>query len=107
MKQKLLLFFGLFCFLAGNAQVNDPRLSHYLVPCEDTLTGASCNLITNPAFHFSGDSLEAFSNGNVPMWQDVNNLTTDINGALAAGTSWTIPSRTNKPGRNQFCFDAG
>ena len=26
------------------------------------------------------------------MWQDVNNLTTDINGALATGMGWNLPT---------------
>jgi len=78
MKQKLLLFIALLCFLASNAQINPPRAPHYLVPCEEALTDSSCNLISNPSFSCIGDSLEAFSKGNVTMWQDINKLTTDI-----------------------------
>ncbi len=92
MKQRLLLFITLFSFLASNAQVNPPRNDHYLVPCATGLTDSACNLIANPGFRSTGDSLEDFSDGDVIMWQDINNLTTDINGALAINMGWNLPT---------------
>ena len=94
MKQKLLLLIALFCFLTGNAQSpsNDPRTAHDSLSCDDDLINPSCNLIVNPAFRSTGDSLEDFSDGDVFMWQDINNLTSDINGALANGMGWNLPA---------------
>lgn len=96
MKQVLLLFMAMFFFLTGKTQdpFNEPRIAHDSLSCDGDLTTPSCNLIPNPAFSFTSDSLEAFSNGVVFMWQDVNNLTTDINGALsiAGGMSWNLPT---------------
>ncbi len=92
MKQKLLLFISLLCFITSNAQINPTRNDHYIVPCGEDLVKPSCNLIPNPGFICTGDSLESFSDGDVFMWQDVNNLTTDINGALATGMGWNLPT---------------
>ena len=94
MKHVLLLFMAMFFFLTGKAQnpFNQPRIAHDSLSCGAALTNSACNLIVNPSFHCSGASLEAFSDGDVFMWQDVNNMTTDINGALAGALGWTKPT---------------
>ena len=98
MKQKLFLLIFLFCSLKGFTQanpweINNPnRTTHSSVACSGNLTDSSCNLVVNPRFNCTGDSLEAFSDGDVSMWQDVNNLTTDINGALATTYGWNVPA---------------
>ena len=95
MKQKLLLLIALLIHLAGHAQdpLNNPaRYGHYIVPCDTTLINPSCNLLPNPGFTCAGDSLESFSDGDVYLWQDINNLTTDINGALSTGMGWNLPT---------------
>lgn len=91
MKQKLFLSLLIVAtgFLAVDAQSNSSLYSRYTVPCEDDLVDSSCNMLVNPIFRFTNDSLEAFSNGDVFMWQDVNGNTADINGGGSFG--WTLP----------------
>jgi hypothetical protein len=98
MKQKLLFLIALFCFLKNYAQtiplspINPPREHHANIRCDEELVESSCNLIPNPVFFTKGDSLEDFSEGAVPGWRDVNNLTTDVNGALAINMGWNLPA---------------
>ncbi len=92
MKQKLLLLVALFCYFIGYAQVNPSYINHYVIDCDEALIDSGCNLIPNHTFRSTGDSLEDFSDGAVYMWQDINNLTTDINAALAPGNGWNTPT---------------
>lgn len=98
MKRNLLFLVTMFFTIAANAQtappasINNPRTEHDSVSCSTSLIQIGCNLVPNPDFSFTGDSLEAFSNGNVSMWQDVNNLTSDINGALGSSMGCSLPT---------------
>lgn len=95
MKLKALFTSLLFMLISqavfAQIQENPSVDEHYELSCQ-ALPSAGCNLILNPDFYSNTPLKAAFSLGNVPLWQDVNGLTSDINGVLGAEIGLYTPS---------------